>query len=269
MDSIIQSGCSETIKNSSFKNYKSISIKLFNIINKTDYNENMSVEEIMIGFGKVVNKFEKLKEYLDSDVNNFKITTKKNYINNLLNVILKIKDIDNYCIKKKKKLEELKKDIKDYWIFLRMLVDDNKKEKNEIEKEKEENDEEENMQPVELTDEELSLKKFDDSIKQGFKYGEELDEEYKLKQEQQEIQVCKSSEEETYNDINMLIIKTEVKANLNMKIFKLDCDLSTLKLEEKILDQEIEFKKKLLKIKQTHIKNLQEQKGDYEDYINL
>jgi len=148
-----------------------------------------------------------------------------------------------------------------------MLVDDNKKEKNEIEKEKEENDEEENMQPVELTDEELSLKKFDDSIKQGFKYGEELDEEYKLKQEQKEIP--EASEEETYNDINMLIIKTEVKANLNMKIFKLDCDLSTLKLEEKILDQEIEFKKKLLKIKQTHIKNLQEQKGDYEDYINL
>tara|TARA_R110002167_G_scaffold189830_2_gene392010 strand:- start:541 stop:1341 length:801 start_codon:yes stop_codon:yes gene_type:complete len=266
MDSIIQSGCSETIKNSSFKNYKSISIKLFNIINKTDYNENMSEEEIMIGFGKVVNKFEKLKEYLDSNVNNFKITTKKNYINNLLNVILKIKDIDNYCIKKKKKLEDLKKDIKDYWIFLRMLVDDNKKEKNEIEKQKEENDEEENVAPVELTDEELSLKKFDDSIKQGFKYGEELDEEYKLKQEQKEMD---HSEEETYNDINMLIIKTEVKANLNMKIFKLDCDLSTLKLEEKILDQEIEFKKKLLKIKQTHIKNLQEQKGDYEDYINL
>ena len=268
MDAIIQSGCSETIKNSSFKNYKSISIKLFNIINKTDYNENMSDEEIMSGFGKVVNKFEKLKEYLDSNVNNFKITTKKNYINNLLNVILKIKDIDNYCIKKKKKLDELKKDIKDYWIFLRVLVDDNKKEKNEIEKEKEEEDEEENDVPVELTDEELSLKKFDDSIKQGFKYGEELDEEYKLKQEQEQKEMD-HSEEENYSDINMLIIKTEVKANLNMKIFKLACDLNTFKLEEKILDQEINFKKKLLKMKQTHIKNLQEEKENYEDYINL
>ena len=268
MDTIIQSGCSETIKNSSFKNYKSISIKLFNIINKTDYHENMSAEDIMIGFGKVVNKFEKLKEYLDSNVNNFKITTKKNYINNLLNVILKIKDIDNYCIKKKKKLDELKKDIKDYWIFLRVLVDDNKKEKNEIEKQKEEEDEEENVAPVELTDEELSLKKFDDSIKQGFKYGEELDEEYKLKQEQEQKEMD-HSEEENYSDINMLIIKTEVKANLNMKIFKLDCDLSTLQLEEKILDQEINFKKKLLKMKQTHIKNLQEEKENYEDYINL
>ena len=69
--------------------------------------------------------------------------------------------------------------------------------------------------------------------------------------------------------IMILIIKTEVKANLNMKIFKLDCDLSTLKLEEKILDQEIEFKKKLLKMKQTHIKNLQEEKENYENYINL
>jgi len=268
MDAIIQSGCSETIKNSSFKNYKSISIKLFNIINKTDYNETMSAEDIMIGFGKVVNKFEKLKEYLDSNVNNFKITTKKNYINNLLNVILKIKDIDNYCIKKKKKLDELKKDIKDYWIFLRVLVDDNKKEKNEIEKQKEEEDEEENVAPVELTDEELSLKKFDDSIKQGFKYGEELDEEYKLKQEQEQKEMD-HSEEENYSDINMLIIKTEVKANLNMKIFKLACDLSTLQLEEKILYQEINFKKKLLKMKQTHIKNLQEEKENYENYINL
>ena len=240
MDAIIQSGCSETIKNSSFKNYKSISIKLFNIINKTDYNENMSEEEIMSGFGKVVNKFEKLKEYLDSNVNNFKITTKKNYINNLLNVILKIKDIDNYCIKKKKKLEELKKDIKDYWIFLRMLVDDNKKEKNEIEKEKEEeeNDEEQN----------------------------EIDEEQNKEQNEEQNEI---GEEENYSDINMLIIKTEVKANLNMKIFKLDCDLSTLQLEEKILDQEINFKKKLLKMKQTHIKNLQEEKENYEDYINL
>ena len=109
MDGILKTACADTIKNSSFKNYKSISIKLFNIINKNDYNENMNEEELMIGFGKIINKFDTLKEYLDSDVNNFKITTKKNYINNLLNVILKIKDIDNYCIKKKKKIRRTQK----------------------------------------------------------------------------------------------------------------------------------------------------------------
>ena len=64
----------------------------------------MSEEEIMTGFGKIVNKFETLQKYLEDEKNAFKTTTKKNYINNLLNVILKIKNIDSFCIKKKKKI---------------------------------------------------------------------------------------------------------------------------------------------------------------------
>ena len=67
MEVIIKSACADNIKNSSFKNYKSISIKLFNIINKNDYNENMSEEEIMIGFGKVINKFYTLQQYLEEE----------------------------------------------------------------------------------------------------------------------------------------------------------------------------------------------------------
>ncbi len=77
MDAIIKSACADNIKNTSFKNYKSISIKLFNIINKNKYNENMKDEEIMIGFGKVINKFETLKNYLEDGINSFKTTTKK------------------------------------------------------------------------------------------------------------------------------------------------------------------------------------------------
>jgi len=148
MDAILKTACAENIKNSSFKNYKSISIKLFNIINKNEYNENMSEEEIMTGFGKIINKFETLQKYLEDEKNGFKETTKKNYINNLLNVILKINDIDKFCIKKKKRLEEIKLAIKTYWHTLRLVVENNKKKENEIEKSNTESEEEEKLDPI-------------------------------------------------------------------------------------------------------------------------
>ena len=139
MEAIIKTACADNIKNSSFKNYKCISIKLFNIINKNNnYDENMSEEEIMNGFGKVISKFYTLQQYLEEEKNNFKTTTKKNYINNLLNVILKIENIENYCIKNKKKLEQIKIDIRNYWDNLRKnldIINTAKKNKdNEIEK---------------------------------------------------------------------------------------------------------------------------------------
>ena len=227
MDGILKTACADTIKNSSFKNYKSISIKLFNIINKNDYNENMNEEELMIGFGKIINKFDTLKEYLDSDVNNFKITTKKNYINNLLNVILKIKDIDNYCIKKKKKLDELKKDIKDYWIFLRMLVNDNKKKKlttNEIEKNDSECSEEENEIPI--TEEAPIIKK------------------------------------EPIEELDELVLKYTNQNYIANCIFKLNCEINTLELEDKLMKQEIENISKKQKMIQERISELKETKKE-------
>ena len=127
MDEILKTACAETIKDSSFKVYKKTSIKLFNIINdKNFFNEDMVGEDIMKGFGKVINKFEDLKTYLEK--NNLKNTTKKNYINNLLNIILKINNIDNYCIKNKKKLETIKLNIKNYWMELREIVEEKNKE---------------------------------------------------------------------------------------------------------------------------------------------
>ncbi len=163
MDAIIKSACGENIKNSSFKNYKSISIKLFNIINKNKYNENMKDEEIMIGFGKVVNKFHTLKNYLDDGINCFKTTTKKNYINNLLNVILKINNINNYCIKKKNALNQIKTDIKEYWCNLRQDLDtiniEKKKIKEQNELEKNNNSEEEEEEQLE---EEKQLKQLEE-----------------------------------------------------------------------------------------------------------
>ena len=130
METIIKTAVSENIKESSFKNYKQTSVKLYNIINtKKPHHILMDEEEIMKGFGLVINKFQDLKFYLEDDKNNFKNTTKKNYINNLLNVILKITDIDNFCIKNKKKLEIIKADIRTYWLELRGVVEEKQIEK--------------------------------------------------------------------------------------------------------------------------------------------
>jgi len=201
MDEILRTGCAENIKNSSFKNYKSISIKLFNIINKkNNYNENMSEEEIMIGFGKLVNKFFSLQEYLEDEKNNFKTSTKKNYINNLLNIILKINNIDNYCLKKKKKLEEIKLAIKNYWIKLRKDIDIinlAKKQQNEIEK-------------TELTTEEK--KEIDE-------YNESVEPQYDIENE-----TTISSEEVLDNDI---------------KLFQLNNEIHNLFLQDALLKEEM------------------------------
>jgi hypothetical protein len=178
MDAILKTACADNIKNSSFKNYKSISIKLFNIINKNNYNENMNEEELMIGFGKVINKFETLKNYLEDTKNAFKTTTKKNYINNLLNIILKINNIDSFCIKKKKNLEDIKLGIKTYWHTLRKdlniinLAKNKQQENNEIEKANTESEEEKinlDETETEITQEEENL---EISIKKWILYKE-------------------------------------------------------------------------------------------------
>ena len=217
MDEILRTGCAENIKNSSFKNYKSISIKLFNIINKkNNYNENMSEEEIMIGFGKLVNKFFSLQEYLEDEKNNFKTSTKKNYINNLLNIILKINNIDNYCLKKKKKLEEIKLAIKNYWIKLRKDIDIinlAKKQQNEIEK-------------TELTTEEK--KEIDE-------YNESVEPQYDIENE-----TTISSEEVVDNDIKLF--------QLNNEIHNLFLQDALLKEEMNCINNKREIINKLLKI---------------------
>lgn len=205
MDEILRTGCAENIKNSSFKNYKSISIKLFNIINKkNNYNENMNEEEIMLGFGKLVNKFFSLHDYLEDEKRNFKTSTKKNYINNLLNIILKIKNIDNYCIKNKKKLEEIKTAIKDYWIKLRKDIDIinlAKKQQNEIEK----------TELTELTTEE---KKEIDEYNESFGVEPQFDTE--------------NEEEEDIKD-----------ENRSMKYFQLGIVLEDLFLQDALLKKEM------------------------------
>ena len=51
METIIKTAVSDTIKDSSFKNYKQTSVKLYNIINtKKPHHILMEEEEIMKGF---------------------------------------------------------------------------------------------------------------------------------------------------------------------------------------------------------------------------
>jgi len=255
MDEILKSGCASSIKNSSFKNYKSISIKLFNIINKKDYHDDMSNEDIMVGFGKVVNKFDKLKEYLDNDKNGFKISTKKNYINNLLNIILRIKDIEKYCIKKKSKLETLKLDIKNYWCFLRLLLKEKemKKQKENEEEEEEEEEEEQEEQEEEEEKEEQ----------------EEEEEEEDPKQLEPIItDLTPIVELTSLEQVDDLVLKYVSQGNVNSKIFKINCEISTLELEDKLLNQEIEHISKKQKLIQKRITELKKDKKEHKEDLN-
>ncbi len=228
MDAILKTACAENIKNSSFKNYKSISIKLFNIINKNDYNENMNEEELMTGFGKVINKFETLKNYLEDEGHNFKTTTKKNYINNLLNVILKIDNIDNFCIKKKKKLEDIKLGIKNYWHTLRKDLDiinlekkNKQQEDNEIEKSNTESEEEE-------------IKNYNNSFGLD-ENGDPITEEEKLEPIIEEGYVELTSIE----DIEKIIEKKNIQLDLN----NLEYQQVMLEKEIKYIYNKLEFVK--------------------------
>mgnify|MGYP003109834313 CR=1 FL=1 len=238
MDAILKTACADNIKNSSFKNYKSISIKLFNIINKNDYNDKMSEEEIMTGFGKIVNKFETLQKYLEDEKNAFKTTTKKNYINNLLNVILKIKNIDSFCIKKKKKLQDIKNAIRLYWELLRKNLDiinvakkNKQQEDNEIEKSNTESVEEEVL-----------------NFKKAFgldENGNPITEEEKL----QPIIEEPFGELTSVEEIEYLIEKKQIQLDLNM----LEYQQTMLEKEKKCIEDKLEYIKNTIQYRKEQL----------------
>lgn len=228
MDAILKTACADNIKNSSFKNYKSISIKLFNIINKNDYNDKMSEEEIMTGFGKIVNKFETLQKYLEDEKNAFKTTTKKNYINNLLNVILKIKNIDSFCIKKKKKLQDIKNAIRLYWELLRKDLDIiNVAKKNKQQ---------------ELDNE---IEKNNDPVSEEHKLHSEEEEEEKLQPIIEEPFVELTSVEEIEN----LIEKKQIELDLNM----LEYQQTMLEKEKKCIEDKLEYIKNTIQYRKEQL----------------
>tara|TARA_R110000765_G_scaffold111523_2_gene203304 strand:+ start:186 stop:1166 length:981 start_codon:yes stop_codon:yes gene_type:complete len=127
MDTLLKTAVKDNVKPSSYKNYRATTIKLFNLSNpKKQFLEEMSDNDLLKGLGNIINNFEKLKEYLDN--NDFSSATKKNYINNILNIICKIENIEGHFRYKKLSVKIIE-DIKSYWLSLRAVVETKSKEK--------------------------------------------------------------------------------------------------------------------------------------------
>jgi len=127
LDTILKSVLSESIKPSSYKNYRLIIIKLYNIVNtKKLFSNDLSNVDLLKGFSKVVLNYELIKSFLEDKENQIKDNTKKNYINALLNIITKIPDINKYNKLSLKKLKEIKENIDKYWIELRHNINEQK-----------------------------------------------------------------------------------------------------------------------------------------------
>ena len=95
-------------KPSSIKIYKEQLKKLYSIVNtETDITMN--------GISKIITNFIDIKKMLDKSESDYSDNTKKNYINNVLNIILYITDIDKYHKLKSAKLDKITNAIFLYW----------------------------------------------------------------------------------------------------------------------------------------------------------
>jgi hypothetical protein len=119
LDLLLKSVVSENIKPSSFKNYKLISIKLFNLGNKKPFSNDLEETDLIKGFSNCCFNYMSIIDYLQNEENEIKDNTKKNYINTFLNIITKINDITKYNKLSKKKLKITQDYLTDYWSKLR------------------------------------------------------------------------------------------------------------------------------------------------------
>ena len=127
MDTLLKTAIKDNVKDSSYKNYRATTIKLFNLSNpKKPFLEDMSDVDLLKGLGNIINNFEKLKNHLDT--NDYSSATKKNYIKNILNIICKIDNIEEH-FRYKKMAVKIIEDIKTYWLGLREIVETKSKEK--------------------------------------------------------------------------------------------------------------------------------------------
>lgn len=127
LDTILKNVLSENIKVSSYKNYRLIIIKLYNLVNtKKIFHTDLNEIELLKGFSKTVLNYELIINFLENTENQIKDNTKKNYINALLNIITKIPNINKYNKLSLKKLKNIKENIDKYWIQLRHNINENK-----------------------------------------------------------------------------------------------------------------------------------------------
>ena len=77
LDTLLKSVVSENIKPSSFKNYKLISIKLFNLGNKKPFSNDLEETDLIKGFSKCCFNYMNIIDYLQNEENEIKDNTKK------------------------------------------------------------------------------------------------------------------------------------------------------------------------------------------------
>jgi hypothetical protein len=95
-------------KPSSIKIYRDQLKKLYQVVNG---NQDITME----GLAKIILNFDMVKKQLDNPENDYSNATKKNYVNNALNIIMYITDIDKYYKVKPIKINKIREAITTYW----------------------------------------------------------------------------------------------------------------------------------------------------------
>ncbi len=103
-------------KNKDFVEPKKSSIKIYREQLKKLYQSvNGDIPITMEGLAKIITNFDMVKNYLDNQQNDFSDSTKKNYVNNALNIIMYITNINDYYKVKPIKINKIRDAIQLYW----------------------------------------------------------------------------------------------------------------------------------------------------------
>ena len=113
-------------KKSSIKIYREQLKKLYQSVNG---DQNIKME----GLAKIIVNFDIVKKYLDKPENDFSSATKKNYVNNALNIVMYITNINDYYKIKPIKINKIKEAIETYWSQLIEKVNKQYLENNKVE----------------------------------------------------------------------------------------------------------------------------------------
>ena len=113
-------------KQSSIKIYREQVKKLYQSVNG-------DIPITMEGLAKIIVNFDMVKNYLDKPENDFSTATKKNYVNNALNIVMYITDINNYYNVKPIKINKIREAITTYWEQLIEKVNKQYLENNKVE----------------------------------------------------------------------------------------------------------------------------------------
>ena len=113
-------------KQSSIKIYREQLKKLYLSVNG-------DIPITMEGLAGVIVNFDMVKNYLDKEQNDFSNATKKNYVNNALNIVMYITDIDKYYNVKPIKINKIREAITTYWEQLIEKVNKQYLENNKVE----------------------------------------------------------------------------------------------------------------------------------------